>query len=48
MDEVVENIQAVRLDDIIALANDIFMPEKLTLVCLGKVEQGELSTEGLL
>jgi len=48
VDEVVENIQAVRLDDIIALANDIFMPEKLTLVCLGKVEQGELSTEGLL
>lgn len=48
VDEVVEKIQAVNLDDLIALANDIFLPDQMTLVCLGKVDQGELNTEVLL
>jgi predicted Zn-dependent peptidase len=48
VEEVLEKIQAVSLDDMIALANDIFLTDQLTLVCLGKMDQGELSLEGLL
>ena len=48
VEEVLEKIQAVNLDDMIALANDIFLTDQLTLVCLGKMDQGELSVEGLL
>lgn len=42
VEEVVEKLQAVSLDDIILLANDIFMEEKLTFVSLGKIEEHEL------
>lgn len=48
VEEVLEKIQAVTLDDMIALANDIFLTDQLTLVCLGKMDQGELSLTGLL
>ena len=47
VEEVLEKIQAVSLEDIIALANDIFISDQLTLVCLGKMDQGEVSLEDL-
>jgi len=47
VDEVLEKIQAVSLEDIISLANDIFVPDQLTLVCLGKMKQDQLSIEEL-
>ncbi|HHO74817.1 MAG TPA: insulinase family protein [Deltaproteobacteria bacterium] len=42
VEEVIQKIQAVSLDDIIALANDIFTRERLTLVSLGKMDQQDI------
>ncbi len=48
VEEVIDNIQAVSMDDIVALANDIFVLDQITVVSLGKMKQGEMNTETLL
>jgi len=48
VEEVLEKIQAVSLDQIISLANDIFIPEKMTLVSLGKMEEQVLKATAIL
>jgi predicted Zn-dependent peptidase len=42
VEEVVERLQAVCLDDIVSLANDIFVEDKITFVSLGRIEQDEI------
>ena len=42
MDEVIEKIQAVRMDDVVALAGEIFLEENLTLVSLGRIREEDL------
>lgn len=42
VDEVIEKIQAVSMDDVVALAGDIFVDEKLTLVSLGRISEQDL------
>ena len=42
VDEVIEEIKAVSLDDIVELANDIFVNEELTFVTLGRISQDSL------
>jgi predicted Zn-dependent peptidase len=42
VEEVVEKLQAVCLEDIVSLANDIFVEDKITFVSLGRIEQGEI------
>jgi predicted Zn-dependent peptidase len=48
VEEVIEKIQAVSQDDIITLANDIFVQDRITLVSLGKIDQTEMDIEALL
>ena len=42
VEEVVERLQAVCLDDIVSLANEIFVEDKLTFVSLGRIEQDDI------
>jgi predicted Zn-dependent peptidase len=42
VEEVVEKLQAVCLEDIVSLANDIFVEDKITFVSLGRIEQDEI------
>jgi predicted Zn-dependent peptidase len=42
VDEVIEKIKAVSLDDIVELANDIFVNEELTFVTLGRISKDSL------
>lgn len=42
MEEVIEKIQSVRMDDIVALAQEIFVEENLTLVSLGRIREEDL------
>ncbi len=42
MDEVIEKIQAVSMDDVVALAEKIFIEENLTLVSLGRIREEDL------
>lgn len=42
IEEIVDKLQAVCLDDIISLANDIFIEDKLTFVFLGRIESNEI------
>jgi predicted Zn-dependent peptidase len=42
VEEVMEKLQAVSLDDIVALANDIFIEDKLTFVSLGRIDQNTI------
>ena len=48
VEEVIGKIQAVSLDDIISLANDIFNLEKLTLVSLGKMDEQDIKAITIL
>jgi predicted Zn-dependent peptidase len=48
VEEVIEKIQTVTLDDIITLANDIFVQDRITLVSLGKIDQTEMDIQALL
>ncbi|HOO44761.1 MAG TPA: pitrilysin family protein [Deltaproteobacteria bacterium] len=48
VEEVLEKIQAVSLDQIIGLANEIFVPERLTLVSLGKMEEQGIKAIAIL
>lgn len=43
MDEAIEKIQAVRMDDVVALAGEIFLEENLTLVSLGRIREEDLA-----
>jgi predicted Zn-dependent peptidase len=47
VDEVIEKIQAVNFDNIVDLANKIFIDEKLTLVSLGRISQEQLKWTSL-
>jgi predicted Zn-dependent peptidase len=42
VDEVIEKVQAVGFDDLVDLANKVFIDEKLTLVSLGRISQEQL------
>ena len=42
VDEVIEKIQAVSRDDVVALADDIFLEKNLTLVTLGRIREEDL------
>jgi predicted Zn-dependent peptidase len=42
VDEVIEEIKAVSLDDIVELANDIFVNEELIFVTLGRMSQDSI------
>lgn len=42
VDEVLKKVQSVGFDDIVDLANRIFMDEKLTLVSLGRISRDQL------
>ncbi|MBN2298777.1 MAG: insulinase family protein, partial [Deltaproteobacteria bacterium] len=48
VEEVLEKIQAVSIDDIICLANDIFTRENLTLVSLGKMDEQDIKAITIL
>jgi predicted Zn-dependent peptidase len=39
MEEIIQKIQGVEADNIVALAEEIFQPSKITLVTLGKLEE---------
>ena len=39
VEEVIEKIQSVKLNDIVDIANAIFIKDKMTLVSLGKINQ---------
>jgi predicted Zn-dependent peptidase len=42
VEEVIEKIQAVGMDDVVALAEEIFREERLIFVCLGRISEDEL------
>lgn len=42
VDEVIEKVQAVTMDDVVELAGQIFVEEKLTFVCLGRMREEDL------
>jgi len=39
---VMEKLHAVTLEDVVDLANDIFIEDKLTFVSLGRIDQNSL------
>lgn len=43
MDEVIEKIQAVGMDDVVELADRIFLEENLTFVSLGRISEDDLA-----
>jgi len=47
VEEVIGKIQAVTLDDITALARDIFIKDRLTMVSLGKIDQASVDIRSI-
>lgn len=48
MDEIIDNIEAVKVEQLQALANDFFRPERIALTVLGRLGSFKVEREDLV
>jgi predicted Zn-dependent peptidase len=48
MDEIIDRIQAVRLEDVIQTANEMFQPEAIAVTVLGNLNGLKLTRDSLV